>query len=486
MKKIITALLLASSILVPNLVRSQIDLGLPSTTGKGGTATAMVTNFEAIGINPSNLGWSNNYKFSMTVANVGLNMQSQALDFATMKNAVLNPRDSFTLAQKQEYANKFATPEGFNMTANVNWLAASVYVPKVGGFAINVRDRVYAHVGLNQNAADFIFMGKNAPFFQDSSNYSQNLSTIFNGCDISLLHYREANIAYGRRLFGFGNTDEDGDPSIQIFGGFGFKLLWGLANIDGKISPGLIAGHSAITSSYDINYGNIQNFTSVKTTSFFNSVGQGTAFDLGASLIIKKKIRFGASLTDVGSITWKDNVLVAHDTTLFHPDSTNTGLPNWQLGNNTSSLFGNDGFMNYQSGVDYKSTLPSKVRFGVGWQVTKFLDIGADVVVPYTKNRYNLSTPYFALGGEVKVGAAIRINAGVSGNGELGWNMPLGVTLGPIGPMEFGLATGDVLTYLSKSKDPNMSIALGFIRVNIDPSLSGSGAGTTQPPTPGL
>src|SRR5574340_393802 len=90
---------------------AQVDLGLPSTTGKGGTATAMVTNFEAIGINPSNLGWSDNYRFSLTVANVGLNAQSKAIDFMTLKNAMLNPNDSFSTADKQKYANLFATPQ---------------------------------------------------------------------------------------------------------------------------------------------------------------------------------------------------------------------------------------------------------------------------------------------------------------------------------------------------------------------------------------
>ena len=126
------------------------------------------------------------------------------------------------------------------------------------------------------------------------------------------------------------------------------------------------------------------------------------------------------------------------------------------------------------------------MRFGIGWKLTEFLDIGADVVIPYTKNRYNLSKPYMALGGEIKIGAGIRVNIGVSGNGDMGWNLPVGATLGPIGPFEFGLATGDLLTYLSKSKDPNMSFALGFVRVNIDPAWQDAAAAENQPPTPGL
>lgn len=96
---------------------SQIDMGIPTVTGKGGTATAMVLNFECFGINPSNLGWRNNYKFSLTVANVGLSAQSRALNFATLKNAMLHPSDTFSQAEKDEYATLFATPDGFNFNA---------------------------------------------------------------------------------------------------------------------------------------------------------------------------------------------------------------------------------------------------------------------------------------------------------------------------------------------------------------------------------
>ncbi|MBI3510591.1 MAG: hypothetical protein HY064_08000 [Bacteroidetes bacterium] len=483
MKKILALL---ASAAFSNEISAQVDLGLPSTTGKGGTATAMVTNFEAIGINPSNLGWSDNYRFSMSVLNVGINAQSKAIDFPTLKNAILNPNDSFTNAQKQQYATLFAQPQGFNMTANINWLATSFYVPKVGGFAISVRDRMYAHVGLNQNAADFIFNGKNAAFFQDTANYSKHLSDIFNGSDVSFLHYREANLSYGRRIMGFGTTDDDGDPKIQVFGGVGLKMLWGLANVDGKISPGFIAGHSSITSSYNINYGNIQNFSSIKSNSLFNSVGQGMGFDFGTSVVIDKKIRFAAAFTDIGSITWKDNVLMAHDTTLFHADSTNNGLPNWNMGKNANFLFSSTGFMNYKPGSDYKSTLPSRIRFGVGWKIGDRVNVGADLVIPYTKNRYNLTGPYFAVGGEIKLAEIIHVNLGVSGNASLGWNLPMGVTLGPLGPLEIGLATGDVLTYLDKSKDPNMSFAIGFIRVNLDPRLREEAMNNGTPPTPGM
>jgi hypothetical protein len=94
------------------------------------------------------------------------------------------------------------------------------------------------------------------------------------------------------------------------------------------------------------------------------------------------------------------------------------------------------------------------------------LNVGADVVFPLNKTLYNLGSPYIAVGGELKILEWLRFNAGVAGNKELGWSVPAGLIIGPIGFIEIGLATGDVLTYVAKSDNPHLSFALGVIRFN--------------------
>jgi hypothetical protein len=109
--------------------------------------------------------------------------------------------------------------------------------------------------------------------------------------------------------------------------------------------------------------------------------------------------------------------------------------------------------------------------------------LGADVVFPLSTSSHDLGEAYFAVGAEIKVAAIFKFDAGFSGNNQVGWNVPFGITLGPLGPLEFGLATGDVLTFISKSKNPNISIAVAVLRINIDPKL---GIGAKTPPTPGI
>ncbi len=476
-------ILIIFGIIITTQLCAQIDMGIPSAAGKGGTSTAIAKNWEAVGINPSNLGWSSNYLFSMSVANFGITAQSRALDFGTLKNAMLHPSDTFTSAEKQNYADLFTNPEGFNMVANMNWISTSLYLPKVGGFAFTVRDRAYAHIGLNHNAADIIFNGQNADIYQDSSVYSKNISSVFDGCNMTYLHFREANLAYGRRVAKFGAEDGDGNPAIQIYAGGGIKFIWGMANMNGKIENGTILGQSSFSTNYSINYGSIKNFAPEKTGSIFNNVGTGVGFDFGGSVILKNRFRFAVAVTDIGKITWTDNVLIGSDTTMPHLDSTNYGMNNWQVGNQAGFLFGDNGFMNYQSAENYSSSLPTRLRLGVGMTIGKRIDLGADLVVPLNKTIYNLSNPYLAIGADIKIFEVLKVNAGISGSADLGWNLPFGVTLGPLGPFELGLATGDVLTFVDKTRNPNISICMGFLRLNIDPKKE---KGSNVPPTPGI
>lgn len=460
MKHFLTAFLLVCSF----AASAQIDMGVPAAAGKGGTATAMIGNYECIGINPSNLGWRDNYKFSFTVANVGLSAQSRAIDFPTMKNAFLHPQDTFTQAQKDQYAAAFATEDGFNLNANVNWFAASIYFPKFGGLAVNVRDRAFAHVTLSPTTADIMFNGVNASEYEDSSYYNQSMSTFLDGTRLTMLHYRELNIAYGRKLFGLGTKDADGVQPIEFFGGIGFKMLWGMGNIDVKIDDGVLVGHSSMSTKYEIDYGDIQNFTPQNSSQLFNAVGSGTAIDFGFSAIINEKHTAAVSFTDMGKITWTDNLLQANDTLMPALDSTNNGFNSWDM-NSQASFFMGD-FFSYDPGQSYVVNLPGRMRMGYSMKVNDKIKIGVDVVMPLNKTLYNIQSPYVAVGGEVKLGSVIRVHAGFAGNKNIGWNVPVGLTLGPLGFFELGLATGDVLTYFAKTDNPNMSFALGVIRFN--------------------
>ena len=178
---------LFSICLIPYFSFAQVDMGLPGSTGMGGVANGVAKDWECIGINPSNLGWKNNYRFSISTLIFGISAQSSALDYSQLKNAILHPTDTFSAADKKMYADLFSNAEGLNLSSNLTWLTFSFTLPKVGGFAMNLRDRTFGHVKLNENLSDILFMGTSAPIFKDTTAFAKNISHIFNGSKIGLI-----------------------------------------------------------------------------------------------------------------------------------------------------------------------------------------------------------------------------------------------------------------------------------------------------------
>lgn len=445
---------------------AQIDMGMPTATGKGGASTAILKNWDALGINPSNLGWYDNYLLSVGVFNFGITAHSDAFQSKTLRQALMNPTDTFNAADKNFYAKTFNTPNALNLQAHLNWAAFSLYFPKMGGLAFGLRDRTFAHVGLNKNAADLIFLGQNAPFLQDTNSFNKTLGQLFDSTKISFLHYRELNIGYGRRIFHSGTEDEKGNPAFQLYAGIGVKVLWGFSSLNAKAENGVMSGNASFSTNYNINYSAINNFTPQSTSLLFNANGTGMAFDAGASIILKSKWRFAASVTDIGSISWTNNQLITSDTVMGIPDTTNNGINSWDVASQGSFSFANNGLFNYQPGSDFKTTLPSRLRMGAGFRLDKF-EAALDVVVPLANKELNLSSPYMAIGCEYNFLGWLKLSAGFSGNTDMGWSVPVGLVVGIGGVIEVGAATGDILTFVDKSKDPYLSAAFFALRVNV-------------------
>ena len=456
-------------ILLTSYLFSQIDMGLPSATSKGGVANGILYDWECIGVNPANLGWEKNHLFSISAGIFGISAQSQALDYTQLKTAIIHPNDTFSAAAKKSFADLFTNTNGLNLQSNLNWLTFSFRIPKVGGFAMNVRDRTFAHVYLNQNAADILFLGENAPIFHDPNTYAhpENISKVFDGSNVSYLHYREMNLSYGAKLFGIGGTKDS--SAVSFYGGIGFKYLWGLGDLEMNANNGVLTGHSAFTSSYGINYGTINDFAPQSTPGIFPSVGNGTAWDLGAGIKIGK-IKITASAVDIGQITWNKNVLNAQDTLL--PDTTKfnfSGVNSWNMSHQANHLFNQNGIIKFKPGKDYTTTLPSRFRIGIGYQITRRVIAGADMVMPISDNKANLQQAFYAIGTEMTLANNFKFSFGIAGNSTYGFSIPMGVVLGHFFKiMEVSIATNNILTYLSHGSNPNISLSLSLFRFNVN------------------
>ncbi|MFH0894280.1 MAG: DUF5723 family protein [Bacteroidota bacterium] len=442
---------------------AQSDLGTPVFVGMGGVASTIATDYEAIGINPANLGFEYNKKIAVGLLNVGVNIQSKAFNLKEMYNAFTKPDAVFTTEQKNLFASVFTSENGLNFQSHINWLAGYVAIGPNHGIGLNVRERSYGHVSANENLADIIFNGYNAQAFLDTSIYSQYVSDVFDGSRANFIHYRELNLDYGMRLLNIN------DGGIKLYAGAGAKYLWGMSFVDIKAEGNTLYARAAIEqSSFDVNNGFVDNFYVDDHPPIFNCSGHGFAFDLGLSLAINDKIKIGASATDIGSITWDNNVVEGTNTLMPHLDTTQTGLNSFEIKDNVGFLFDPEGLIDFQPGAAFTTSLPSKFRLGAGYRMTEFIEFGADMTMPLNDVNGNLDAAFFSLGGKVNVFETWKVSSGISGNATYGFNIPLGISTGKMGILEIYVATSDILSYFSKSRNPMLSFAFGIIRISIE------------------
>jgi hypothetical protein len=491
---------LLAILLSPLISWAQIDFGSPAAAAGGGSVTATAQGWEAIEINPSNLGWASNHIFSMSIANVGINMQDNALnvhDILNIGNGLMSSKnlDSISLNSQtgRQLYNAVTAPGGFNANATVTLAAFSFSIPKIGGFAVNLTDEMYAHVYLNPQAADVFFNGVNSQLYQEifnnvksiinSNNYSQDsilanaqlakqeVAQAFQGSSFGGYHYRELNIDFGRKLLtikmhstGKGGasyenreyvdykqkTSDTLTYPIEIFGGFGFKPVWGLADYTALITGGQFTANGTSVNNYPAEI--VQGLPS----SLFHANGRGYGVDLGLSATYKKW-KLGISAIDLGKITWQNNSFTRATVSLPPLDSA-------------SGIYKQNNFAILQDFIkqtqtpepNYNTDLPSKFRSGISYQLSRGILLSSDFVVPLNSVQGNIQNPYFAIGAHIRFFQMFYFSVGAATEKGFGNVVPFGIFVNLIGDFQLFVATNDVLAYFPNSNSRVLSLSAGI------------------------
>src|SRR5690606_11504293 len=139
----------------------------------------------------------------------------------------------------------------------------------------------------------------------------------------------------------------------------------------------------------------------------YKPVGQGTGFDFGLTAELFDNFRVGASLVNIGSITYTTNVNNVSDTVFTTVDY------------NSDFLGGFDDVVKWTPRENLKVALPSQFRIGASASIlNNRIDVGADIVVPLNKQPGNYNTTAFALGGDVYVLRWLKLSTGTSWGGN--------------------------------------------------------------------
>lgn len=475
-------------------IYSQYEFSSFTATGRGG-ATTFVTDYQAVGINPANLGWQ--YKFDDKKIAFGFlettfSARSAALDKEGLKNiyqSAMGKTEPFTYDQKVQAAKDF-TDAGLAINMDFSTLGFAYHNEKVGGFGFRINDRIQSWVKLGQQASDILFLGYTAPYFDQytlqngttvmASDYQVNdnnidsiqsgrslnpqfISKLMKGSELKMSWTREYNLSYGRKII-------DLEDKFQLSAGIGLKYIQGFGLIDIYEENGQIIAYSSLTPAFGIDYGKAaaSNPSTVTQGNSKNpvSVGHGFGLDFGLSALIAEKLKLGFAVTNIGSVNWDGNVYTVQDTIFYETD--NKGLESYNIFSQLGQFTSNDGLFKWNGLVNKKVQLPTMYRMGASIELGEDVaELGVDVLFPGNTVPGNFEGAIIGFGGDVRLLSFLKISAGFLSGANYGTQIPMGITFGPkSGTYEFGVASRDAYSFF-KEKGSTLSLSIGFLRFRI-------------------
>ncbi|HVD96753.1 MAG TPA: DUF5723 family protein [Cytophagaceae bacterium] len=477
MKKIILTSILSFCC---TLAFPQAELSTYSATGRAGVATTFATDYQAIGINPANLGFgrvNEGKKFTLGFLEAAGNVYHQGLsnkDFSTYGLHYKN----VTTAEKITAAQKFASN---TISANLDFMLFGVAFQdeKFGGLAITVRESFRYYSKLTGLGSDYLFRGATSSAFDslilsngavvanNPNNYSSyqsggvtidsgkanipfSVGKVIGNSKIKQHWYRDYAISYGRKVL-----DKNG---IQLYAGVGAKYVAGYNYIDissdGNVASGKVALNPITKPIQTLGVTSPSN----TPNNNYQAIGNGYGFDLGLTLSIKQKYKIGVSAVNIGSVTYTKNVYSLKDSAVAQVVYRE-----------------NEGFKGVGQIVAWNGekklvvALPAMLRAGASVSLFDYkMELGFDAVIPLNDAAGNFTNPLIAVGGDYKILKTIKLSSGFSmgGNTAKKFNLPLGVMFSFNNTLEFGVASRDVLSYFLTTGN-SYSLAVGVLRIRI-------------------
>ncbi|MBN2173733.1 MAG: hypothetical protein JW731_06360 [Bacteroidales bacterium] len=465
MKKIFIILFISSvAIISGQLVHGQTQAGAFTVTGAG-YSTAVVTDYQCVGINPANLGWKRNSH----IMNVGFGEMDFSVYSEPLKRAfvdeLFSSTNTFTASEKQEAVENFTNTK-LQLEGNVSGFGVSFQDEKIGGFGFIVKERLMWDSNLNEESADILFNGYNAAYFDslavegtDTTGYALNpekVTQLFENTKLEMAWFREFNLSYGRIII---KRDK-----FSIYGGIGIKYIKGYSVFNYSYKDGVINAFSALNPLFDVDYDAYS--PSYINNTEYQSIGNGWGLDFGITAMLIDKLRISLALTDLGKIKWDGNVYEGEDAFLQNIESS--GLDNYNIFSLDDNVAINNLKWGGWEGLDNKTTeLPMNFRAGAAFLLNDKFEFGTELYVPANDVPGSYDKVIFGLGTRIQPVKWFRGSIGIVTGGETGTNIPVGISLFPFNndsfSWEIGLAVKDITSYFSQD-DPTVSLAIGFLR----------------------
>jgi hypothetical protein len=431
---------------------------LLETGGLPGIGTTLNQDYNCADLNPANLGLVTTGSPVVTFGFVGLDgrLTTNAVGLSTLKQFF-----SDSIPYQQALAAGFAN-HGVSLSLNIMDFGASVQIPKIGGFAFTVQDRILLNIYMNPLFANLGFYGYNSNYFNsrvtNSSNDTigttpnpQSVLNAFNGSYIKGSYTRSYSLSYGREIFNINN--------IALYAGATLEYVKGFAYADGyTTSNGVNAFLSYSTTFSSLGDSNSKTNPASIAISGPTAAASGEGFDLGGTLLIGKNIRASASITDVslGDMTWSGTT----------DEVINSPVDSFKKYKSVASLLksGIGSTIIIEHPVSFTAPLPTQLHLGGSIFLINHFVVAADIDVPLNSAGGNIEQPISTLSGGYCPSAGFRVTLGFQNSAYAPITIPLGIVVGT--SWQIGISYADMLNFFRTN-----SIALGgsffFLRFRV-------------------
>ncbi|MBF8296822.1 MAG: hypothetical protein HW389_3367 [Bacteroidetes bacterium] len=430
----------------------------------GRTMNASSRGLDALGINPANLGWPDRNRFSFNIVSFGTRIGTDLFTYDVYQEFFTgDPGDR----SKPRYLNGSdkerllsLLPEGrgsTRMDLEILSLGFSLYVPEYGAISFGITDRIGMKFDLPREYMRMFLFG----FDSTGSTYN------FEGTAASAWWWREYNLSFGFEV-------PLRHSMVRAFvAGVGLKFLRGYGVLETLKYRGVLgvqrSGANQYLGSADSDFlmrrSGIDALDPGKNESFSvfpEPAGTGIGFDLGIGVQLISGVHLSASITDIGRISWKKNIVeTSADYSLRFTDpfskETQDSLKQAFRGKNAV-------------GGDFSTTLPATLRLGASvlvQQIPGFDVLPGDMLLAFdynqglTESMGGVTTPRLSIGMEYRIIPLLPLRTGISffGGDVVRWGAGFGLDFSSF---NLELATENFAMFFSPRKLTAFSFSLGM------------------------
>jgi hypothetical protein len=439
--------------------------------GRYGAGSCLFRDYQAIGINPANLGIYTGTDLQLTTGFLDANTLffSDALPKTDIVNSLLKGK-KLSQDEKESIARQFLE-SGNSFNAELMPLNFVLQFPKLGAFGFSWRERMSGSAIFSEPLADIVFNGINSQYIDTIIDDvvgnqigivddSLNAAELFNSSSIQYNWLREYNLSYGRKIFG-----KIGGISVYLGGAVKFMQSNALADV--SFNNESISGYAAFSRVFDINYGDFTDPNS-QLAGRLTPIGKGLGFDIGGTVSYRDKFFAAASVVDIGSLRYTGNI-VTIDGAISDSIINYIGINAADIFTDISSIFNADGLLKYLPSEERTVPLATQLRIGGAWKIAKQVDIGFDIIQSLNKNPGSqLKTQYAAIVNIAPI-KNMKITSGLTGGGFSDFDVPAGISFSffPQQIWQLSIGTSDIISIIKQDK-PTISINFSILRFHYE------------------